>query len=237
MTNDPGQPDHHDGEPDRPHNEAMAARHTRARPIVSYILIGLCVAVFGLGYVWPELPQRLVFSPWLAQQEPVRFLGSAFLHATPWHLLLNMYALWIIGQGLEPLIGKLRFLALYLMSAIAGNLAVVFLADPTTHSWYNFTVGASGAVFGLFGAVYVINRRFGGDIRSITILLVINLGCSFLIPNISWESHVGGLIGGATLMFLYTIRRNHKWRGALHINMTIALLLAYIVIAMYAFNG
>ena len=100
------------------------------------------------------------------------------------------------------------FLGIYLLSAVAGNIAVLLTADPSGQSWITATVGASGAVFGVFGALFILVRHFGSNATSLIIVIVANLLLGF-VPgmNISWQSHVGGLLIGGILMRLMTMGR------------------------------
>ena len=177
---------------------------------VTLALIGLCVAVYVLDLVVPEVGKAAVFAPVLGAAEPWRFLAAAFMHSGIWHLLLNMYALALIGQGLERSLGRWRYLATYLLSALAGNVCVLLLASPSDVSWITGTVGASGAVFGLFGALLVIQRSFGADSSGLFAVIAINLAFGFMPGmNISWQAHVGGLVMGMVLAgaFVLTNRR------------------------------
>lgn len=123
-----------------------------------------------------------------------RLLTSVFVHAEALHLLFNMVALWVFGPMLESLLGRLRFFALYLVCGLAGSVAVYLLTTPRA-----FTVGASGAVFGLLGAALVVSVRRGYDVRWLLGLLAINAVFSLLGPRISWQGHLGGLLGGLAL--------------------------------------
>ncbi len=124
-----------------------------------------------------------VFEPW-------RMLTSAFLHLGFLHFAFNMLSVWIFGRALEPVIGSLRFAVLYVVSALGGSLAVaLFNAD----AW---VVGASGAIFGLFAAWFVVLRTSGQDVTSMLILIALNVVISFTNPGVSWEAHVGGLAIG-----------------------------------------
>lgn len=123
-----------------------------------------------------------------------RLLTSMFLHYGIFHLLLNMYALWIVGGALEPLLGRARFLSLYLISGIGGGVATYLFAGQETIS-----AGASGAVFGLFAAFYILMRRLGRDTSMITMVLIVNLVLTFLVPNISIWGHLGGLVTGGLI--------------------------------------
>lgn len=123
-----------------------------------------------------------------------QLLTSAFVHANVLHIGVNMLALWFIGPQLEKVLGRGRFLALYLLSALAGGATVAWLADP-----YASTVGASGAIFGLLGGLLVLVLRSGGDPRNLVMWIGINVVITFLGPGISWQGHLGGFVGGAAV--------------------------------------
>ncbi len=128
----------------------------------------------------------------VAEGEYYRLLTSMFLHLGPLHLLLNMWALWVLGRTLEAVLGPVRFLALYLMSGLGGSVAV-YLFSP-----FPGAAGASGAIFGLFAALFIVLKRLGRDTSSVVPILVINLAISF-VPGISLAGHVGGLVTGAII--------------------------------------
>jgi membrane associated rhomboid family serine protease len=114
-----------------------------------------------------------------------------------------MWALYVVGPPLELWLGRLRFTALYFLSALGGSVLVYLLSSPGAS-----TLGASAAVFGLFGATFVVGRRVNMDVRWVVGLIAINLVFTFLIPlissqNISWQGHVGGLITGAAIAAAY----------------------------------
>jgi membrane associated rhomboid family serine protease len=175
---------------------------------VCAVLIAVNWAVFLVGAVWGQGQLRADFGnvpgPVLLELggEPVgvatgqyyRLFTAAFLHAGFLHLLLNMFALATLGPPLETALGRLRFAALYLLSAFGGSAAGFLLAPQATLS-----VGASGAIFGLFGAYYVVVRRMGGPTGSIVGLLAINLVITFALPFIDWRAHLGGLVTGAVV--------------------------------------
>jgi len=181
---------------------AMPSRRTifggavrTGRPVVTITMMAICVAMFALDWAIPNgfVFQSFAYAPFLTESEPWRMITSAFLHSTDiLHIAFNMYALWILGSALEPAFGRLRFTALYLISAFAGSVGVLLLSPIDTP-----VVGASGAVFGLFGALFVVQKKRGGDVRQIIVLLVINAALGFIIPNIAWQAHLGGLIAGA----------------------------------------
>lgn len=144
----------------------------------------------------------------VANGEVHRLLTSGFLHDGIIHIGFNMYALWILGPQLERALDRPRFLALYVASLL-GGAAGVMLLDPDS-----FTVGASGAVFGLFGAVAVIQRAAGANIWASGIgqVLALNLLLTFAIPRISVGGHLGGLVAGALVgaLFIGAVRAGQK---------------------------
>jgi len=133
-----------------------------------------------------------LFGPFVAEGEWYRLITSGFLHANLFHLGFNMLLLFFLGRLLEPSLGTPRFLVLYFASLLAGSFGALVL-EPNA-----FTLGASGAVFGLAGATFVIARGRGMDALAgeIGFLILFNLAWSFIAPNISIGGHVGGLIGG-----------------------------------------
>ena len=178
----------------------FGGRYTDGRPLVTQALVAVTVVVFVLQLV-PGLgvTQRLAYSPFLTQLEPWRLLTAAFLHQTSFlpHILFNMYLLWVVGPPLEQRFGRPRFAALYLLSAVGGSVGYLLLADPVAQSWFSAVVGASGAVFGLFGALLVVNRRLGLENRSLLIFFALNAAIGFFPgANIAWQSHLGGLVTG-----------------------------------------
>ncbi len=168
---------------------------------VTSTLIGLCVLLYVAEWLLPVY-QWFAFYPPSAYFEPWRFLTTAFLHSGLMHLAFNMLALYWMGQYLEPLMGAMRYIGLYVLSALGGTTFVLawVLVSPT--SFNTVTVGASGAVFGLFGAIFVLQKAVGADTRSILVLLGINLVYGFLVPGISWQGHVGGLLVGVVVAWL-----------------------------------
>ena len=131
------------------------------RPVVTIAIIGLNVASYLLQVVVPGYQYALIFAPSVGDVEPYRFLTAAFLHESIPHIAFNMIALWFIGPYLEVVLGRWRYIALYLLAALGGDVMVLLLADPTGTSWHTGVLGASGAIFGLFGAVVLVARRLG----------------------------------------------------------------------------
>jgi len=172
---------------------------------------------------------RLGFVPALAVYEPWRFLTTAFLHANYMHLGFNMWALWVLGGALEPVLGRWRFTCVYLLSALGGSTMIYWLSWPETDSWLTLTVGASGAVFGLFSAMFIVQRRFGRDTSGIVALVGINAVVSILGANISWQGHLGGLLVGGIVSAIYAWAPRGK-RKAVGIVGTIVVVIALVVL-------
>ena len=174
-------------------------------PVATYVIIGICVALQlgemasganaaagGLGGS-SVIQNFALFGPSVANGEVYRLLTAGFLHSGLFHLLVNMFSLWVLGTMLEPGIGRLRFVLIYLVSLLAGSFGALIV---TPHA---VTVGASGAIFGLLGAGVVILRNRGIDPMQsgLPLWIGINLVFSFAVPGISIGGHIGGLIGGA----------------------------------------
>jgi membrane associated rhomboid family serine protease len=181
---------------------------TDGRPVATMTIIGICLVVFVAQYAVPGLDNRISFVPVLAQSEPWRFLTSAFAHGGITHIAFNMYALWVMGSYLEPMLGRARFVAIYLLSALGGSVMYLLLSVPTTEleaasgnfgMWRTGAVGASGAVFGLFGAFLVLQRRLGRSSAGMYVIIGINAVIGFVIPGIAWQAHLGGLLTGAAV--------------------------------------
>lgn len=129
----------------------------------------------------------------IAGGEYHRLFTSMFLHFGLIHLLMNMWALWVLGRTLEAALGPARYLALYLLSGLGGSVAVYLFAPGS------LTAGASGAIFGMFAALFVVLRRLKRDTSSVVPILVINLVITFAVPGISIAGHLGGMVTGAIL--------------------------------------
>lgn len=191
----------------RPRN-ALGGRMGPQTPIVTYTIMALCVLAYaGQALSGGLVEQWAMFAPFRAIAMPWTFLTSGFLHGGILHLALNMWALYVCGQYLERTMGRARFTAVYLVSILAGHTAVLMLTDPLSQSWYSGTVGASGGVFGLFAAMFVVNRKLGGQVAQILVLIGLNLAVTFLNPGISWQGHLGGLVmGGALTAAMFALR-------------------------------
>jgi membrane associated rhomboid family serine protease len=176
----------------------------------------------------------------VANGQVYRLLSSAFLHEPIGsglgllHIVFNMWALIVVGPSLERMLGRVRFLAVYLVSALAGSVLFYLVAAPTA-----VALGASGAIFGLFGAWFVLARRLRLDARQIIVLIVINLGISFAVPGIAWQAHVGGLIAGAALTaaFAYAPRRSRAVTQAAATAAILAILVVAVVVRDHQLVG
>jgi membrane associated rhomboid family serine protease len=152
--------------------------------------------------------------------------------------LFNMYALYITGQFLEPVLGRARFVAMCVLSAIGGSVSVLLLSSPMDQSWVVGVVGASGMVFGLFGAMIPVLRRLGGNAAQIIGLIAINAVIGFMVPQISWQGHLGGLVVGLALGygFAHAPRGRQRLFGWL-LPAGVAVILVGLVLAKYAAVG
>lgn len=210
------------------------------KPVATYTLVALCVVayiaelIYGKTIDYGAMVGR-AFDPTLRESVGVasgdwyRLLTSAFLHELPGsgfgllHIGFNMWALIVVGPPLERTLGRVRFVAVYLLSALGGSVLFYFLASVNEPA-----IGASGAIFGLFGAWFVLARRLRLDARMIVGLIAINLLISFTVRGIAWEAHVGGLIAGAALTaaYAYTPRAN---RTLIQVGATLALIALLVV--------
>ena len=194
------------------------------KPLVTFGLIAACALLFVLQWIIPAdaVFRNLAFAsvyaaPEFGAFEPWRLLTSAFLHSQGFilHIVLNMYMLWMFGQALEPLLGRLRFLAVYLVSAIGGSVGYLVLTPLLPPGGPVGVVGASGAIFGLFGAMLVVQRQRGGDTRQLWVLIAINGVIGFLVPQIAWQAHLGGLVTGALCAAVVAYAPRGKRQGLL----------------------
>jgi membrane associated rhomboid family serine protease len=138
------------------------------------------------------------FVPGVADGAYWQLATSAFTHVSLFHIGFNMMALWVLGPQLELILGRARFLAVYLLSGLAGSAAVYWLSATNTP-----TLGASGAIFGLMGALVVIAFKVHGSASAILPWIAFNFALTFLVPHISWQGHVGGFVGGVLLAALF----------------------------------
>ncbi len=170
---------------------------------MTWTIIALAVAlnllqrVPGLG-----VTEALMLVPAWTAAEPWRLITSAFLHDPVWpfHILLNMYALYLIGPYLEDLFGRVYFVVVYLLTALGGSAGFILIAGGYGSAgagvYLTSALGASGAVFGLFGALFIVQRKLGRQMGQIAVVIGINLIFGFVVSGIAWQAHVGGLLVG-----------------------------------------
>ncbi|MGV3016293.1 rhomboid family intramembrane serine protease [Rothia sp. 88186D007BW] len=174
--------------------------YAKARPTLTYALIAINSVVWVLQLLFPQVTMWGIYNPLYVEYSGqwYRMLSAGFLHAPSniTHLLLNMFTLYLFGQMLEPLMGRWKFLATYLFSIVGGSVAVHLLASVVGGMSVS-TLGASGGVFGLFGAYFSLARARRQSTNGIVVLVAINFVFGFIMPGISWEAHLGGLVTGA----------------------------------------
>jgi membrane associated rhomboid family serine protease len=164
--------------------------------------IGLITIICGF-FLWQKLDNTIIYSfdlynlQMLQQtQEWYRLFTVALMHDQrsdlPYHLAFNMLALHSLGTQLEAFLGKTKFLVIFFISLFAGSITSAYFLPPDGYS-----IGVSGAVFGLFGAIVAIGKKYGADMKGTLITVALNLAIGFTIPGIDWRAHVGGLLGGA----------------------------------------
>jgi membrane associated rhomboid family serine protease len=218
----------------------------RAR--VTWALIGINILLYLIQLAHPSLardwemlggvatgPLQVIG---VAGGQWYRMITSAFLPGTGslgiLDIAFNMWALLIVGPAMERVLGTVRYLAVYLVSALGGSVLYYLLVPP-----YQPALGASGAIFGLFGAWFVLSRRLGLDSRQVVLLIVLNLGISFAVPYIAWQAHVGGLIAGGLLTAAYAYAPR-KGRAAIQVGSTVvmvALIIAGVLIRNHQLLG
>lgn len=158
-------------------------------------LIIIISAAYLIQILIPDLQLRLLLPPRDYLQftnEWYRLFSVGLTHGGIMHLAFNMYSLFILGTPIENAFGKNKFLIIFITSLLTGSLASVFLNNSN-----HVSVGASGAIFGLFGALLIAGDRIGANIREIAIIIGLNFALGFILGGVDWRAHLGGLIGGA----------------------------------------
>ncbi|MEU4288412.1 rhomboid family intramembrane serine protease [Kribbella sp. NPDC026596] len=202
----------HEGVKSVPRTRTSLGGIQRGNPqVVTLSLMAINVLVFiAVRAGSSRIVNDLVLVPVLVDSEPWRLLTSAFTHLQIFHIFANLFMLYQLGPPLEQMLGRLRFLVLYLLSALGGGVAVWLLSAPGSA-----TLGASGAVLGLIGALLVLHRARGLDITWILGYVAITAVLSFVVPSISWQGHLGGFVTGAAVAWIYlqiNNRRRNKTR-------------------------
>jgi membrane associated rhomboid family serine protease len=190
--------------------------------LVTKVLIAINVAVFvattasGANPISGDtgsskLYDRFALVPIdVAHGQWYRLITAAFLHYGILHIGFNMFALWITGPQLEAVLGRARFLALYMLAGIGGGILSVALGPFDEQA-----AGASGAIFGLFAALYIVARHLNLQTGGIAATIIFNLIFTFSVSNIDWRGHVGGLITGAVVAAIYAYAPKGPSRGRL----------------------
>ena len=154
--------------------------------IAAAYLFNLLVGGLENRFALPNIDYLISTGEWY------RLLTVALVHGGIFHLGFNLYALMALGNPIESAFGKSGFLVIFFVSLISGSLLSSYLASP-----YQYSVGVSGAVFGLFGAFAVVSKRYGLEVKSIAVIVGINFALGFVIGGVDWRAHLGGLIGGS----------------------------------------
>ncbi|MER5444307.1 rhomboid family intramembrane serine protease [Streptomyces sp. NPDC002764] len=212
-------------------------------PTVTYVLVALNVLAYLGEMVRPSIVDRFdmlgtvpagYLPEGVAHGEWYRLLTGAFLHLPPTdgtfgilHIVMNMVSLWNIGRVVEMQLGRVRYLALYLLSALGGSVLVLLIA-PTTP-----TLGASGAIFGLGAAYYVMARRLGADMNAVNrfmagllLWLVVSAWAT------SWQGHLGGLLAGGVVTLAYAYAPRDSRRTLVQVGACLTLLALLVILAM-----
>ena len=214
-----------------PQPTTVAGGRLITKPFVSYTLIGINLALFAIQLLVgiDEIAKTLGMWPIgiALGGEWWRLATAAFLHGSILHIAFNMYVLFVLGPTLERILGHIRFIVLYLFAAFGGAVASYVFSDVRTVS-----VGASGAIFGLMGALVVAGQRLRYDIRQVVILLAINVVIGFIAPNVDWRAHLGGLVTGALVAAIMVLpKRGHRMLvqvlGLLSLGMALAAVAAW----------
>ncbi|WP_123524883.1 rhomboid family intramembrane serine protease [Streptomyces sp. 840.1] len=206
--------------------------------LITKILLGINLAVFVAVLANSALVDDLVLlgranfyyggpPEGVAEGQWYRLVTSMFLHQEVWHIAFNMLGLWWLGGPLEAALGRARFIALYMLSGLAGSALTYWLAAPNQPS-----LGASGAIFGLLGATAVLMRRLNYNMRPVFALLAINLIITFNPwGGIAWQAHVGGLIAG-TLIAIGMVHAPRERRNLVQYGTCAAALVVVVLIVL-----
>jgi membrane associated rhomboid family serine protease len=205
------------------------------KPIVSMVLIGINLAFFLVTALQAQSAMTLSRSSLYVQGSLIpaevssgeywRLLTSGFLHGSLIHIATNMISLYLLGLPLERILGRWRFLTVYLLSLLGSSVSVMLFSSP-----FGPTIGASGAVYGLMGALLVTFKRFGFDLRQLIVVIALNVYVTFAVPGISWQGHLGGLVVGAIVgaAMVYPPQRSRQqwlWGTVIGVLVVLAALL------------
>ncbi|WP_111764944.1 rhomboid family intramembrane serine protease [Nakamurella deserti] len=218
----------------RPVARTIAGGVAGRQPMVAVALIVVNVVVFLITMVQGGGESSLLRSPvfregalspmYVASGDWWQLVTSGFLHGGVAHIAMNMLSLYLIGVGLERFLGAARFVALYGLSLLGGSVAVYLLTEPNS-----LTVGASGAIFGLLGALLVIYKRLRLDLRQLGVILALNAFITFTVSSISWQGHLGGFVVGAVVgaAMVYAPPKN---RLAIQVGVSVGVLVVLLAL-------
>ncbi|MEY4993391.1 MAG: hypothetical protein RIS82_513 [Actinomycetota bacterium] len=203
-------------------------KRSPARVTLGLVLLNLVIWVLQI-LPGSNLTSQLAFVPLSVYTEPWRMITAGFAHSesNPLHVLLNMYSLYVFGSILEPMLGRARFLGLWLISLFGSSVAVMYLNTPDT-----WVLGASGGVFGLMAAYFVVLRAIGERSQGLLGLIGINLVFGFIMPGVSWQAHLGGLLAGGAITAVYANNRGRGKRTSQLIG-AIAVALVFVALTYY----
>ena len=201
---------------------------------VTKVLIGINVVAYVLQLASGPFTSRFDMegAGLFLNGEYYRMLTSAFLHGALWHIGFNMYALLAFGSQVERLLGATRYVVLYVVAALGGSVATYLFLSPYTPS-----LGASGAVFGLFGGYFVMARTLRADTSQLVMLIGINLAFGFVVPNVNVHAHLGGMAVGAAVTYVYAqVPRKAAMRSALQLGGAALIAIALVVVTVVRTN-
>ncbi|GAA4918867.1 membrane associated rhomboid family serine protease [Actinomycetospora succinea] len=225
----------------RPRNVGGGRSRPDARPVVTMTLVGVNLVVFVLtalsaGSVWTNYASPWVEATWLVPADVAagqwwRLVTAGFLHLGPLHVAVNMFALWVLGRDLELVLGRLRFSLVYGVSLLGSSVAVVLLGSPGQP-----VAGASGAVFGLMGALLVVLRRLNMSQGPALVTIGVNVALFFVIPGLSLLGHLGGLVTGlaVTAVLVHGPARSRPAAGLLAVGGIVVLLVVLVAVRSLA---
>jgi membrane associated rhomboid family serine protease len=220
----------------------FGGRASGGRPVVTQAIIAACVVLYVLQLApGSGITAALALAPGQVAQEPWRLLSSAFLHSPSLilHIVFNMLVLYQVGPWLEQALGRARFAALYVISALGGSVGFLLLGVNANlpAAFQPSVVGASGAVFGMFGALLVLTRTLGRRDQALIGTIAINFVIGVIIPNVAWQGHLGGLVTGALAALIIAkapaARRSAvQWAGLVALTGALLVLAAWRVAAL-----
>ena len=184
--------------PKRPPATVRAARAWRSgadRPLATYVALGLVVVFFLAGLV-PELLAHIAFFSYAVVVQPWTVLTYPFVHVSPISLLLDGLILFLVGRQIEQMLGRSRFITVFLAASLAGAVAILLFVPG------GVVIGSGPVVWGMFGAILVYSRMQGGNVNGLLIMLGLFLVLGLIIGS-TWQANVGGLVAGTALTAVY----------------------------------